>query len=336
MFQKIVEFFKAILTKWQKDNVTQLAASLAFFAVLALAPLVIVVTAVVGFIYGDAAAQAELVNRAEDLVGPEAADVIGSIVENAAEPGAGGILATVFGLAVALFAASNIFVQLQNALNQIWDVASDPRAGLMRTVKDRLFAFALVLGIGLLLLASLVLSTVLSTLQATAADVLPGGGLVWRLVEFGASLLLFTLIFAVIFKIIPSAKVHWHDVWLGAAVTAVLFTIGRILMGIYLGSGAIASAYGAAASMMVLLIWIFYSTQILFFGAEFTQVYSKARGESIPPEDYAVTLPQAERYKRNEIKKQIAKVRGEEPKDLEETGLEEDESKDERAQKSRA
>lgn len=314
--KKALEFLKAIITKWGKDNATRLAASLAFFAVLSLAPLVIVLMAVIGLFYGEGTAQAQLVSQAREILGPGGAEMIGTIAENAADQGAG--LAFIFGLVFALVGASNVFVQLQNSLNEIWDVAADPRAGFMHTLKNRLFAFAIVLGIGLLILASVVLSTVLTGLQ----DALPGGW-IWRVVEIGVSLGIFTLLFAVIFRVIPEARIHWHDVWLGAFVTAVLFTIGRILMGIYLGGGGVTSVYGAAGALVALLIWVFYSAQILFFGAEFTQVYSKVRGENILPERGAVNIPAEQRYKRNEIKKHIAAVRGEEARDLEEVDLDE-------------
>ncbi|MDQ3459900.1 MAG: YihY/virulence factor BrkB family protein [Deinococcota bacterium] len=314
--KKALEFLKAIITKWGKDNATRLAASLAFFTVLSLAPLVIVLMAVVGLFFGEGQAQQQLVNQASEVLGPGGAEMIGTIAENAADQGAG--LAFAFGLIVALIGASNVFVQLQNSLNEIWDVAADPRAGVMHTVKNRLFAFAIVLAIGLLILASVVLSTVLTGLQAT----LPGGW-VWRVVEIAVSLALFMGIFALIFKVIPEAKIHWRDVWLGAFVTAVLFTIGRIAMGIYLGGGGVTSVYGAAGSLVALLIWVFYSAQILFFGAEFTQVYSKVRGENILPDKDAVNIPAEQRYKRNLIKEQIAAARGEEARDLEEVDLDE-------------
>lgn len=314
--KKALEFLKAIFTKWGKDNATRLAASLSFFTVLSLAPLVIVLMALIGLVYGEGQAQQQLVSQAREVLGEGGAEMIGTIAENAADQGAG--LAFAFGLVIALIGASNVFVQLQNSLNEIWDVAADPRAGFMHTIKNRLFAFAIVLGVGLLLLASVVLSTVLTGLQ----DSLPGGW-VWRIVEVAVSLAVFTGVFAVIFRVIPEARIHWHDVWLGAFITAVLFTIGRILMGIYLGGGGATSVYGAAGSLVALLIWVFYSAQILFFGAEFTQVYSKVRGENILPEENAVNIPAEQRYKRNLIKQQIAAVRGEEAHNLEEVDLDE-------------
>lgn len=309
-FKNILEFLKAIFAKWGQDDATRLAASLAFFAVLSLAPLLLVITAIIGLFFGEGAAQDRLVGQAEGIVGPEGAQVFRDILANAAE--GGGVTAGIIGFVGALFGASNVFIQLQTSLNKIWEVAPDPKGGIKRTIKKRLFAFAIVLGIGILLLASLLLTVVLTNLEALFNNI-PGSALIWQTLEIVIALGIFTLIFAVIFKVIPDVKVEWRDVWVGAAVTAVLFTIGRTLLGLYLGTGAGSSVYGAAGSLMVLLLWIFYSAQILFFGAEFTQVYSKVRGQAIAPDDDAVPLPEERAQKREQIEEHVAKARGEEP-----------------------
>jgi membrane protein len=312
-FKNILEFLKAIFAKWGQDDATRLAASLAFFAVLSLAPLLLIITAIIGLVYGEGEAQAQLVAQARNIVGPEGAQVFEEILSNAAE---GGVTAGIVGFVAALFGASNVFVQLQNSLNVIWDVAPNPKLGIKHTIRTRLFAFAIVLGIGLLLLASLALSVVIRNLEALIGENFFGGPLLWQLVNILISLGTFTLIFAVIFKVIPDVKIRWHDVWLGAGVTAVLFTIGRELLSLYLSTGAIASVYGAIGSLVVLLIWIFYSTQILFFGAEFTQVYSKVRGEAIAPDDHALPLPEERQQKREQIAEHIAKARDEDPDEV--------------------
>lgn len=307
-----VSLFKAVFAKWGSDNATQLAAALAFFTILSLAPLLLITVAILGLFFGQGEAQQQIVTQAQELMGNAGAEVVASILENAANPGSG-ILALIIGFGVLLFAASNIFLQLQMALNRIWDVANDPKRGFMGMIKDRLHAFLLVLGVGLLFLASFVARAALSTVQSAFEGVLPGSDFLWAAIDFVVTVGIFTVIFAVIFKVVPSAEVKWHDVWVGAAVTAVLFAIGRALLGWYLGRGTIQSSYGAAGSFIALLIWIFYSTQIMFFGAEFTQVYSRVRGKSISPDDTAIPEAEERKYHRERVRESIAEAAGKSP-----------------------
>ena len=185
--------------------------------------------------------------------------------------------------------ASGVFGQLQSSLNAIWEVKPKPGRGLWGQLKERFFSFTMVLGVAFLLLVSLVLSSLLSSLGTLLADTLPGGATLWQVINFGLSFGVVTLLFALIFKVIPDAKVQWRDVWLGAAVTSLLFTIGKQLLGIYLGRAAVGSSYGAAGSIIALVVWVYYATQILFVGAEFTQVQARHRGAAIQP------TPNAER-----------------------------------------
>src|SRR5262249_51415293 len=198
-----------------------------------------------------------------------------------------GILATAVSLVVLLLGATGVFAELQEDLNIVWNVESRRPSGIWAAIKDRFLSFVMVLVIGFLLLVSLVASAALTALGKYASELLPQSTVWLRLAELAISLGLFTLLFAMIYKILPDAEVAWGDVWVGAAVTALLFTIGKFLIGLYLGSSGIGSTYGAAGSLAVFLVWVYYSAQILFFGAEFTQVYAQRRGHSIVPKGYA-------------------------------------------------
>jgi membrane protein len=312
-----LNIFKAVFAKWSKDNATQLAASLAFFAILSLAPLLLITVAILGLFFGEGEARHQIEQQAQEMIGGAGAEVVSGILQNAANPGSG-VVALVVGFGVLLFAASNIFIQLQMALNRIWDVAHDPKRGFMGMVKDRLHAFMLVLGVGLLFLASFVARAALSTIQTAFEGALPGTDILWAIIDFAVTVGIFTVLFAVIFKVVPSADIRWHDVWVGAAVTAVLFAIGRGVLGWYLGRGTFESAYGAAGSVIVLLVWIFYSTQIMFFGAEFTQVYAKVRGENIPPDDTAIPELEEREYHQQRVRESIAEVTGESSEEVKE------------------
>ena len=223
---KALAFSKAVAEKWRKDDVTRLAAALTFFAVLSLSPLLIIATAIVGFVFGEGETREALVLRAGAVVGPQGAEVVRTVLRNAARPGAG-LPAALLGFVTLLYRASSVFIQLQRALDEIWDVAKDPEAGLKRTLKNRLFAASLVLVLGGLLLASPLLS--LPGVQRALGGA--GGGVPNALLSF----VLFTLVFAAIFKVVPSANIRLRDVMVGAAVTSLLFTLGRTLMGRFLG-----------------------------------------------------------------------------------------------------
>lgn len=260
-------------TEWLEDKAPQLGAALAFYSILSLAPLLIIVLAIAGAFFGDDAARGEIVQQIQGMVGKEGAEAIQEILKNANKPMTG-TLATVLGAITLLFGASGVFGQLQDSLNTIWDVK--PKAtGIAGVIQARFFSFAMVLGTGFLLLVSLVLSAALSALGNYMSGLLPGADALWGVANFVISLGLITVLFALIFKLVPDADVEWNDVWIGAFITALLFAAGKSLLGMYLGSQGIGSAYGAAGSLVVLVVWVYYSAQILFFGAEFTQVYSR-------------------------------------------------------------
>lgn len=266
--------------KFWDDNGPRLGAALAFYAALSLSPLLVAVVAIAGSVFGAEAARGELVEQLRDTTGEQAAVVIEQLVAKSA---AGeGVVATVVAFAVALFGASNLFAELRNALNVIWHVPGNERpGGALAFLRGRLLAFALVGGAALLLVASLLLGAVLGAMENRASGYAPGwvnsAGVLNVLVPF----VLTTLLFAMIFKVLPDVRLAWSDVGLGALVTAALFAGGRYLIGLYLGRAAVGSAYGAAGTFVALLVWVYYSTQILLFGAELTFVYAQRFGHGL-------------------------------------------------------
>jgi membrane protein len=274
------EILKTAAQDWLADKAPRLGAAVAFYSMLSLAPLLILSIAVVGLVFGEATAREQIVSQFRSLVGPEGARAVAAMIEHARKPGAG-IVASLLGVATLLFGASGVFGELKDALNTIWEAQPKPRPGLWGFIRDRVLSFGMVLVIGFLLLISLVISTVLAGLGSFAAGRLPAVAGVMEAVNFVVSLGVFTLLFALIFKVLPDARVAWRDVWVGAAITAVLFAVGKFALGLYLGKASVGSPYGAAGSLVVLLIWIYYSAQILFFGTEVTQVYANHFGSRI-------------------------------------------------------
>lgn len=277
---------------WLDDDASTLAAALAYYALLSLAPLLVISIGVAGWFLGPEAARGQVAGELGGIMGGDAAKGVQAVVASAEGPERGA-LATAVGIVTLFVGASGVFGQLQSSLNKVWEVEPKPGQGIWGQVKSRFFSFTMVLGVAFLLLVSLVLSSVLSSLGSVLADTLPGGALLWQVVNFVFSLAVVTLLFALIFKVIPDAKVAWRDVWLGAAVTALLFTIGKQLLGLYLGKAAVGSSYGAAGSIVVLVVWVYYAAQILFFGAEFTQVQARRRGAGIEPSENAQRLSQS-------------------------------------------
>lgn len=267
---------------WSDDEAPTLAAALAYYALLSLAPLLVISIGVAGWFLGSDAARGGVAGQLSGIVGDEAASGIQAVVASAHEPSKG-VIGTVVGIVTLLVGASGVFGQLQSSLNAIWEVKPKANRGWLGQVKDRFFSFTMVLGVAFLLLVSLVLSSLLSSFGRFLGDTLPGGAILWQVVNVTLSFAVVTLLFALIFKVIPDAKVRWRDVWLGAGVTALLFTIGKQLLGVYLGRAAVGSSYGAAGSLIALVVWVYYATQILFMGAEFTQVHARHRGADIQP-----------------------------------------------------
>jgi membrane protein len=290
----VVALFKNTAREWIEDKCPQLGAALAYFTVFSLAPLVLVLLAVFGLIFGSSdQARQKITEQLRYLIDPSGIKVIQDIAANASKPQSG-ILATTIGVIVGLFGASGVFGQLQDALNTIWGVKPKPGGGLLGFIRTRFLSFAMVGGVCFLLLASLTVESLLRGLNDYLKSMLPGGHILALALFLFFDLAVIVLLFAMIFRYLPDAKIAWRDVWVGATLTAVLFVMGKFVLGLYLGSGAAGSAYGAASSLITLLLWIYYAAQILLFGAEFTQVYANTYGTHVEPQEHAVKVERTE------------------------------------------
>lgn len=291
--RKVFDLLKATGSEWLDDKAPRLAAALAFYTLLSLAPMLVLSISVAGLAFGEEAARGQVAGQLAGLLGESGAAAVQSIVANAKTPSSG-VLGTIVGIAIALFGASGVFGELQGTLNQIWNVDSKPGRGIKGFVRDRFFSFSLVLGVAFLLLVSLVMSAALAAIGAYFTSALPGGSVVWQAINFAVSLAVITALFALIFKVVPDVKIEWRDVWFGALVTALLFSAGKFLIGLYLGRSSVASPFGAAGSVVALVVWVYYSAQILFFGAELTQVHARQRGAKVEPKPNAIEVKEIE------------------------------------------
>jgi len=267
---------------WSDDNATSMAAALAYATVFSVAPLLVIATAAAGFFFEQASARAAVLAEVSGMVGADGTKAIAAAMVSAGKHG-GSTVGVVVGAVVMLVGAASVFAQLQQSLNAIWKVQAKPRRALWGFVRTRLLSFGMVIAIGFLLMVSLVLTAIIAASQTYLAGLLPGSVSIWHLANLGASLLLVAALFALIFKVLPDAKIAWQDVWVGAATTAVLFTGGKALIGLYLGRSSTASSFGAAGSLVIFLAWVYYSGLILYYGAEFTRAYAQRRrdGESL-------------------------------------------------------
>ncbi|MGF1676288.1 MAG: YihY/virulence factor BrkB family protein, partial [Rivularia sp. (in: cyanobacteria)] len=230
------------------------------------------------------------------LVGRDGAEVIQTALQNAQKPDTRNI-ASIISIGVLLFGASNVFAQIQDALNTIWEVQPKPGRSIWQNLRKRFLSFAMVGGVGFLLLVSLIVNAGLAAMVNYFSGLIPGFDFLWQIANFVISFVVITMLFALIYKVMPDAKIAWNDVWIGAAITSLLFVIGKSLLGIYLGNGSFGSAYGAAGSLIVVLAWINYAAQIIFFGAEFTQVYASKYGSRILPDENSMRVPEIDRAK---------------------------------------
>jgi membrane protein len=269
----LVGLFRQAGAGWIADNAPRLGAALAFYSVFSLAPVLIVAVSVAGFVFGEKAAQDEIIRQFRGLMGAQGATAIETIMRSTNRP-ALGAFATALGLLAIFVGASGAFNELQDALNTIWKVDRGTRSFWRVTGRQRFFSLGLVVATGFLLLTSLVVTAVLSAAAAVVSNLVRISTILLESIHFVFSFGVITILFALIFKFIPDTKISWRDVRMGAALTSLLFTVGKAVIGFYLGHSAFTSAYGAAASLVIFLIWIFYSAQILLFGAEFTQVYA--------------------------------------------------------------
>ncbi len=287
---KAVEIVKDTFRDFSDDNCPRMAAALSYYTVFSLPPLLLLILAIIGFFVDPGDAQGRFMDQIIGLVGPQGGEAMRTMVEQANHP-KGGIMAVV-GIATLLFGATGAFAQLQEALNTAWEVEPDPKQGGFKNfIGKRLLSFGMILVIAFMLLVSFVVSALVSAFGDLLNNYLGGAGqVIGQVVQIVLGLLVTWGLFAVMFKVLPDAKITWKDVWVGAFVTALLFTIGRFLIGLYLGKSESANAFGAAAALAIIFVWIYYAAIILFLGAEFTQVWVKRQGRRIEPEAGAVKV----------------------------------------------
>jgi len=267
----LLPILRQTFSEWNEHEAPRLAAALSFYTILSLAPLVILIVAVVALAFGRSSAQEQILNQVQGMVGQEGAATVKTMIENADKP-ASGTVASIIGLITLLFGASGVFGELRSALDKIWGTKAENASGVVGMIRQKFFSFGMVLSIGFLLLVSLVLSAGLAAAGKFLGGILSVPTVVLTVINVLVSFSAIAVLFALIFKYVPEAKIAWKDVWAGAIGTAVLFTLGKFLIGIYLGKAAVGSAYGAAGSLIVIIVWVYYSSMIFFFGAEFTHV----------------------------------------------------------------
>ena len=291
IFSTAFSLLKQTAQEWMDDKAPQLGAALAYYTVFSLAPLVLVLLAIIGLLFREdpSGAWSRVTEQMSYFLDKSAVQVVQDIAKEAAKPGTN-TLATIFGIALALFGATGVFGQLQDALNTIWGVKAKPGGGIGSFLRARFISFAMLGGVYFLLLVSLTIEAVLKGFSHYVQAALPGGLAIAVSVYLIFDFAVVVLLFAMIFKYLPDAEIQWRDVWIGAAMTAIFFGVGKWALGLYLGSGAAASAYGAASSLITLLLWIYYSSQILLFGAEFTQVYANQAGRHVKPSKHAIPI----------------------------------------------
>lgn len=290
----ILKLFWAALTGWSKDDVPRLGASLAYYTLFAVGPILLIAIAIAGTVYGPDAVRGQIVGEISGLIGRQGAEAVQTILQSAHQNRTGSV-AVIIGTITLILGASGAFLELQHALNTIFRVKTDPKkSGLERLVLSRLRSFGVVVSIGFLLLVSLLVSAALSALSSRIERSPVGNPVLLQAINMVVTLAVMTLLFGLIYRLLPDVRLAWRDVWTGAFVTSLLFSIGKFLIGLYLGHSGVASSYGAAGSIVVLLVWVYYSAQVILLGAEFTRVYAEhRRGAPPPPNNLARRDPTA-------------------------------------------
>jgi membrane protein len=279
-------------SEWSNDKAGRLGAALSYYTVFSLAPLLLIVISIAGLAFGRAAAEGSIFNQLSGLIGPDAARLIQAAVAKAHHTG-GGILGTAIGIVILLVGATGVVTELQDALDTVWKVQPKSSGGVRGLVRNKLLSVAMILALGFLLLVSLVVSAVLSALSGWLRAVIGDIAILSWLIDAVVALGVISTLMALIYKILPDAKVAWRDVWVGALATAVLFLFGKYLIGLYIGRASVGSAFGAAGSLAALLVWIYYSAQIVLLGAEFTRVYANRFGAKVLPSEQAIPAQQS-------------------------------------------
>lgn len=286
--------FRDTATAFMDDCALRLSAALSYYSVFSLAPLLIIAMGIAGAIFGEEAVRGQLDEQLRGYIGSQAAESVQSMIKSAGRKGEG-IWATVFGFLLLLVGASGVFGQLKDALNTIWEVKAKAGGGVMGFVRDRILSFGMVLVIGFLLLISLVVTTALAAFSHHVPAYLPVPDVLWTLVNLVVSMVVSTLLFASIFKVLPDVRVPWRTVSLGAFVTAILFEVGKFLLAFYLGRESTASSYGAAGSVILILLWVYYASAIMLFGAEFTRIYALATNTKVKLDRFVEPVTQETR-----------------------------------------
>lgn len=274
---KYFQMLKETFREFGEDKAPRLGAALAYYTIFSIGPLLLIAVAMAGIFLGQEAAQGRISSELGKVLGPNISESLEAMITAAHKPKSG-IIATVVGFITLLLGASGVFGQLKDALNTIWNVEKKKAGGIMGFVKERFLSMAMVFGIGFLLLVTLVFDAAISAFGDGLGKMFPGGEAVLQILQLVLSLGIAVVLFAAIFRILPDLKIAWRDVWLGALITAILFVLGKFGLGLYIGKAAVGSSYGAAGSLVVLLVWVYWSAQILFLGAEFTQVYARTHG----------------------------------------------------------
>ena len=285
--KSIWQFLKTTVNEWVEAEPFQLAAALSYYTLFSLAPLLIIAIGVAGFVFGREAAQNQIVETLQGMIGQESAQAVQGMIQEANAKPKTGLISTVIGIVALLFGAGGVVGQLQTSLNKVWEVTPKPGQGIWGFVRQRFFSFAMVLGIGFLLLVSLVVTAVLSSLTGMLSSMFGDATFVAHAIDILVSFGFVTLLFALIYKFVPDVEIQWKDVWVGAALTSILFTIGKYLIGLYIGTSGVSSSFGAAGSLITVLVWVYYSSLIFFLGAEFTKAYASEYGSGVVPAENA-------------------------------------------------
>ena len=283
---------KESVSQWSDDYAPSMGAALAYYTIFSIAPLIVIAIAVAGFVFGADAARGEIFAQLRGLIGDEGAAAIQGLVKSASEPGKG-TFAAIAGVVTLLIGATTVFGELQSDLDRIWDVPKSTESGITSLLRGRLLSFGMILGIGFLLLVSLVLSAGLAALAKFWDTWFEGWEFALQAVNFVVSFAIITGLFAMIYKLLPRCRIEWKDVWVGAMVTSLLFALGKLLIGLYLGKSGVTSGFGAAGSLVIVLVWVYYSSQIFLLGAEFTKTYAHSHGSRIGQQKPAPAPPHA-------------------------------------------
>jgi membrane protein len=291
--KSIWQFVKTTINEWVEAEPFQLAAALSYYTLFSLAPLLLIAIGVAGFVFGREAAQNQIVETLQGMIGQDSAQTVQEMIQASNEQPKTGMLSTIIGFVALLFGAGGVVGQLQTSLDKIWEVTPKPGQGIWGFLRQRFFSFAMVLAIGFLLLVSLVVTAVLSSFTAMISSFLGDATFVAHAIDILVSFGFVTLLFALIYKYVPDVEIQWRDVWVGAALTSILFTIGKYLIGLYIGTSGVSSTFGAAGSLITILVWVYYSSLIFFLGAEFTRVYATQYGSGVAPAENAQRMDAA-------------------------------------------